>query len=213
MTKRSTAKKSQTRSLCLDAIILGLLLEEPMHGYRMRKSIEEKGLDQVANVRKLASIYQALKRLMSLGLIEVRQAAQSDSHPERVVYSITDLGRESGVAWLTRMLATFGASFPEFPAAISLLSMLPPDELRKEFAARARAIGNELSKLNAKRQDAGPWAKLLRALGEYRIALLEAELTWADTVMEHLMSASIASAGKRRRDAVSNAAPGPAKSR
>ena len=60
---------SQRSSLGL--IVLGTLIESPMHVYRMRKLIEQRGKHRVVNVRSRASLYQTLDRLVRLGLAEV----------------------------------------------------------------------------------------------------------------------------------------------
>lgn len=38
--------------------VLALLSEMPMHPYRMQRLIEERGKDDVANVRRRSSLYQ-----------------------------------------------------------------------------------------------------------------------------------------------------------
>jgi DNA-binding PadR family transcriptional regulator len=188
MTKRSDFSKIDTDRASLSVILLGMLFDEPMHAYRMQKSIKQKGVDKIVNVRRRASVYQALERLLRLGLIEVQEAIQIGNHPDRVIYAITDRGREMAIAWLPKMLATVSADFPRFPAAVSLLAMLSPDEARKHFEFRADAVRNELSRLGAEKLKAAELPRLSLLNNEYQTALLRAELAWIQAVIDDLTS-------------------------
>jgi DNA-binding PadR family transcriptional regulator len=195
--------KIDTDRASLSVILLGMLFDEPMHAYRMQKSIKQKGVDKIVNVRQRASVYQALERLLRLGLIEVQEtvqvqeAVQTGNHPDRVIYAITDQGREMAVAWLPRMLATVSADFPRFPAAVSLLAMLSPDEARKHFEFRADAVRNELSRLGAEKLKAAELPRLSLLNNEYQTALLRAELAWIQAVIDDLTSGSFVWGNRR----------------
>jgi len=178
--------RTEARCSSLGLIILSMLLEEPMHAYRMQKLIKQRGKDKVVNVRQRASVYQALNRLLRLGLIEVQETVQTESYPDRIVYVITNRGRDTAKAWLHEMLTTVDADFPEFPAAVSVLTMLTPDDARKQFEIRADAVRKELGKL-----EAGELPRLFLLEDAYRSALLEAELTWLESVLADLGSGSL----------------------
>src|SRR6266536_6428680 len=108
-------KAAQRSSLGL--IVLWLLFEGPKHVYRMQKLIEQQGKDRVVNVRSRASLYQTIKRLMRLGLVEVQETVRSEGYPDRIVYAITERGRETAREWLREMLTSTGRGFPESSAA------------------------------------------------------------------------------------------------
>src|SRR4051812_25411052 len=101
------AKSPQRSSLGL--IVLWLLFEGPMHVYRMQKLLERYGKDRVVNVRSRASLYQTIERLVRLGLVEVRETVRTEGHPDRILYAITEAGRETATDWLREMLRTTGA--------------------------------------------------------------------------------------------------------
>jgi len=117
MTNRKPIQRSS-----LGLIVLWLLVEEPMHVYRMQKLIEAFGKDRVVNVRSRASLYQALERLMRHGLVEVRETVRSEGYPDRVVYAITDAGRETAEEWLREMLRTM-----HHGGSIAILGIPPED--------------------------------------------------------------------------------------
>ncbi|HME07913.1 MAG TPA: PadR family transcriptional regulator [Bryobacteraceae bacterium] len=182
----------KVRRSSLGLILLSMLVEEPMHAYRMQKLINERGKDKVVNVRQRASVYQTLDRLLRLSLIEIAEKIQTGSHPDRIVYSITDRGRDMAKVWLCEMLTTFGADFPEFPAAVSVLTMLTPGDAQRQFEIRALTIQNELTKLEAEKRAAEELPRLFLLEDAYRTALLEAELTWLQGVIADLGSGSLA---------------------
>src|SRR4051812_41442682 len=105
----------------LGLVVLWLLYQEPLHVYRMQKLIEAQGKDRVVNVRTRASLYQAIERLVRLGLVEVAETVKVGGFPDRTVYAITGAGRDAAREWLREMLRTPGGEYPEFIAAVSLL--------------------------------------------------------------------------------------------
>lgn len=183
--------KEMSRPSSLGLIVLSMLYEEPMHAYRMQKLITQRGKDKVVNVRRRASIYQVLERLVRLDLIELRETVQTDSHPDRIMYAITRRGKETAKAWLGEMLTTVGNDFPDFPAAVSVLAMLTPKEAKVSFESRVLAVRKELKSIEVDKQVTGDLPRLFLLEDEYRAALLEAELRWLQTTIKELAKGSL----------------------
>ena len=55
--------------------VLALLIEAPMHPYRMQQLIRSRGKDQVINVRQRGSLYQTIDRLEREELIAPRPSS------------------------------------------------------------------------------------------------------------------------------------------
>src|SRR3954447_20118486 len=108
----------------LGLIVLWLLFQKPLHVYGMQKLIEAEGKSRVVNVRSRASLYQAIDRLVRLGLVEGAETVRVAGYPDRTVYAITDDGRDVAREWLRAMLRDPGDEFPDFIAAVSLLFAL-----------------------------------------------------------------------------------------
>jgi DNA-binding PadR family transcriptional regulator len=183
--------ETQWRRSSLGLMILCTLFEEPMHPYRVQKLIRERGKDRVVNVRQRGSVYQTLGRLQRLGLIEVQRTVQTGSHPDRTIYAITDLGRSTAKKWLLELLGTIEEEFPEFPAGVSVLAILTPEEVRKQFEIRAGAVQAALTKLEAERQEWKDLPRLFLLEDEYRAAVLAAELKWLQAVIADLGSGAL----------------------
>jgi DNA-binding PadR family transcriptional regulator len=75
--------------------ILGSLEERgEMHGHALRLLAEEEHIDSWTDFGP-GSIYGAIKRLTTDGLIEERRTEREGNYPERQVYGITDAGTEA----------------------------------------------------------------------------------------------------------------------
>lgn len=175
----------QRSSLAL--LVLWLLYEKPQHVYGMQKLIEAQGKDRVVNVRSRGSLYQTIERLVRHGLVEVSETVRVEGYPDRILYAITDAGREVAREWLREMLRTVGGEYPEFIAAVSILFGLPPDDARAQLEERERRLATELADTEAAL--AGPPAGLPRLFlleEEYRKALLDAQLAWLRGVIADL---------------------------
>jgi DNA-binding PadR family transcriptional regulator len=171
----------------LGLIVLWQLYEKPMHVYRMQKLIEAQGKDRVVNVRARASLYQTLERLMRLGLVEVSETVRTEGYPDRIVYAITELGREIAREWLREMLRTTGGEYPEFIVAVSILVGLSPEDARWQLEQRAQKLAAELADTESELAGAPSGLPRLFLLEEeYRKALLEAELAWVGGVIDDL---------------------------
>jgi len=180
-----TMKPAQRSSLGL--LVLWQLVEEPMHVYRMQRLFEERGKGRVVNVRSRASLYQTIERLVRLGLVEVRETIRTEGVPDRIVYAITEEGREVAGDWLREMLRTTGAEFPEFIVAVSMLFGLDPEDARGQLEVRAEGLAAQLAETEAAVASAPEGLPRLFMLEEeYRRTLLEAELAWVRGVIDDM---------------------------
>jgi DNA-binding PadR family transcriptional regulator len=186
-TSESMSKdKARAARSSLGLIVLWLLVEGPKHVYRMQKLIEEQGKDRVVNVRSRASIYQTIERLMRLGFVEVQETVRSEGYPDRIVYAITEAGREAAQEWLREMLRSTGGEFPDFIAAVSILFGLAPDDARAQLEARAERLAAELAETEGQLRDYPDLPRLFLLEEEYRRTMLEAELGWLRAVIDDL---------------------------
>lgn len=185
-----TMKATERRS-ALGLVILAGLREEPMHAYRLHALIKARGKDKVVNVRGRASIYQAIDRLLRLGLIRVRESGRVDNRPERTVYEITDAGLEAASQWLKEMLAETGNEFPEFLVGVSFLTLLTPDEVRAELTKRAAVLRQQVDELEQMFNKYGEIPRVFMLEEELRRATVKAELDWLTSVIDDLSTERI----------------------
>ena len=170
----------------LGLIVLWQLFEGPMHVYRMQKMFESQGKDRVVNLRSRASLYQAIERLERYGLVEVLRDPAREGYPDRVVYAITDEGREVAREWLREMLHNTEGEYPEFIAAVSILFGLPPEEARQNSRSGRRTWSLRCRDRESLANAPAALPRLFLLEEEYRRTLLEAELSWLRGVIDDL---------------------------
>jgi len=176
----------------LGLLVLWQLFREPMHVYRIQKLFEAEGKDRVVNVRSRASLYQTIERLERLGLVEVAETVHQEGYPDRVMYALTDAGRDTAQVWLREMLSETGGEYPEFIVALSLLFGLPVDEARDQLELRMQRLSAQLA--DSRRSLAGTPPGLPRLFvleEEYRAAMLETEVTWLRGLLDDLQAGRI----------------------
>ncbi|UTS92805.1 PadR family transcriptional regulator [Rhizobium anhuiense] len=171
--------------------VLAMLMEEPMHPYRMQRLIKERGKDEVINVTQRTSLYQTIQRLEREGLIIPRKTVRDDKRPERTVYEITEKGREIALEWMRAILSTLTREYPEFPAAMSFLPLLTPDDVASQLELRAKAIESELRRIDDVLQEAQAVPRLFLLEMEYLRAIHAAELSWVSGIVGDLSAQRI----------------------
>ena len=191
----------------LAVVVLALLLEGPMHAYRMQQLIKERHKDEVVNVVQRNSIYQVIDRLRRSELIAVRETAREGGRPERTVYEITKRGAESATAWLRDTLATPATEFPVFPVALAFLPLLEVSDVRARLRSRRDALEEALRRADAELAAPGNPPRLFLIEGEYQRALMAAELEWLRGVLEDLRTGVLGWTEEQLRDWAREAGP------
>ena len=172
--------------------VLGLLAGGPLHPYRMQRLIKEWGKDQVVNVGQRANLYKTIKRLHDAGLVAVHQTERDQGYPERTVYELTQEGRQAMHAWLSEMVATPRNEYPQFPAALSFLMLLGPEEARIVLEQRANLLRENVAALDGELKhysDTLPRVTILET--EYQRAVTAAELRWVKGVVDDLRTGAL----------------------
>ncbi|GAA0539792.1 PadR family transcriptional regulator [Paractinoplanes ferrugineus] len=177
------------RRSTLGMVLLALLMEAPMHPYRMQRTIRERGQDQLVNVAQRNSVYQALDRLVRDGLARPAGSTREAGRPERTVYEITPDGAATMRRWLIEMLPSPAREFPEFPTALAFLPVLPPAQVRELLSRRITAQQDRLTALHEQAPPGLP--RLFLIEDEFRAAMLTAELAWLGRLVADLDSGAL----------------------
>jgi len=183
--------KSYKRSP-LALAVLALLIEAPMHPYRMQQLLKSRGKEDVINIRQRGSLYQTIERLGREELIAPETVERGEGRPERTVYAITPVGRKIAIEWLRDMLAEPQNEFPEFPVALSFLALLTAEEARPLFEARLALLQGREIKLAADLAAYLPvLPRLLLLENDYLLAATRAERAWVAGVLADLESGAL----------------------
>ena len=172
--------------------VLSLLHAGPLHPYAMQGLIKEWGKERVINVGQRANLYKTIRRLLDAGLIAVRQTERDQNYPERTVYELTEAGRQAAPAWITEMVAAPRNEFPQFPAALSFVMLLGPENAQRAMELRAAGLAARLAEIDADLERySGTLPRVTLMDDEYERAITAAELTWLRGVIEDLQTGAL----------------------
>jgi DNA-binding PadR family transcriptional regulator len=160
--------------------VLGLLAEEPLHGYEVRSRFEAMlGGSWEVNI---GQVYATLQRLERDGLV---RAAGERGDRGKLAYEISEQGRATLGAWLTQPVEGPQQLREDFSLKLLLANRLADGDLRPLLAQQKRGYLQRMRDLNrlearAQRDGRRDLARLVRG------ALLhaEADLKWIDELME-----------------------------
>jgi len=184
---------SPPRSSPLGLTVLFMLAGGPIHPYEMQRRMKLWGKDQVVNLAQRSNLYKTIERLHQAGLIAIRQTERDQRFPERTVYALTDEGLRLGREWLVDMLSNPRNEFPQFPAALSFVFGLFPDEALAVLERRATLVRDHLAKLARDLAgDSGPMPPRVTLLEtEFLRAVTAAELDWLSGVIADLRTGTL----------------------
>jgi DNA-binding PadR family transcriptional regulator len=157
-----------------------VLLDKPMHGYEVRRELEQWQAERWATIA-YGSLYFGLKKMADEGLLDVVDAGEGRG---RTVYAITEAGRVE----FHRLLAEHwwrspGAKDP-FVAALTFMDRLDRGDLLAALHHRAAALRASVQVyrhlVDVKEKYAGRHIAEIMRLGAARE---EAELTWVEEVI------------------------------
>lgn len=171
--------------------VLALLVEEPMHPYRMQQLLRERGKGEVVNIGQRSQLYKTIDRLVRDGLIAEHVTERESTRPERTVYTVTGAGGETAAEWAEEMLADPRPDFPEFVAALAHAALLDPAVVLRALETRTVALRTRLAATRAGMDTARSLPRILLVEGEYVDALLTAEIGWLESLVEDLRAGKI----------------------
>lgn len=171
--------------------VMVLLAERSMHPYEIAQTLRRRGKQHSVKIN-FGSLYTVVQNLEKHGYVEVAGVQRQGNRPERTLYGITEAGRAEMLDWLSDMIAVPAAEFPAFDTALSLLPVLPPDEVADLLEDRAQAQAVKAAALRgvlAQLGDSLPRVFVVET--EYQLHMIEAQLEWIRSFRKELTDATI----------------------
>ena len=158
--------------------ILGLIVEQPRHGYDLEQVIEHRGIRRWAEVG-FSSIYYVLSKLESRGLI-ASDETQTGSKSRRVFHA-TAPGRHAAEEGAVEFIA--GQRTVAHPILVGLanLPLLSEADYVDALQRRLTWINSRISTVTAVERSQAPLPHAAREVFSYSLSLLEAERSWLAT--------------------------------
>jgi DNA-binding PadR family transcriptional regulator len=171
----------------LGLAVLAGLLEKPMHPYEMARRFVEYGKERDFKYTR-SSLYMVVGQLEKAGFIAEQETLRDTARPERTVYAIAPTGRLELFDWMRELVAEPATEYPLFGAALSMFTVIEPDEARDLLGQRLAALtelAEEIRRTLAQAKDEGlAWWHLIEE--DYRLAQLEAERSFVTRLAESI---------------------------
>jgi DNA-binding PadR family transcriptional regulator len=168
--------------------VLATVQQRPMHRYEMASIMRARGKDQDMSV-KWGSLYTVVQNMEKHGFLETIGSTRQGARPERTIYRITEAGRRELVEWTRELISTPQPEHPKFAAGLSVLAVLPPQEVITLFQTRLgrleESIGTQRAMIAEYTKDI---PRLFLIENEYGLAVLEAEAAWVRSMLHELTS-------------------------
>jgi len=178
----------------VDLLVLGLLMDKPMHGYEISQVIKTEGIDNWFNV-SMATIYYSLNKLRNQGLVAETKYQEAGS-PARSVFRLTEAGREAFFEAMDKSLSSQERPYFDYDLGILMLNKVPRD--------RALALMEERLKFLEEWADSSQVALLAaqqRGNSPLHLAILEHDAAYARLEADWLVGLMKRISGEEEADA------------
>lgn len=166
-------------------ILLGILADGPLHGYEVRKAIEEK-LGPLIGI-KTCSVYYSLDKLEKEGFLASR-SARSGKRPKKYIYKLTENGQRELKKLLVRNLLMVERPFFNLNLSLYFLKHIDPASFEKALVKRVGYL-QTVSKhyLEPMARECGPEQEdCIRKVGEHDSGILEEEIRFTKKLLTKL---------------------------
>jgi DNA-binding PadR family transcriptional regulator len=185
----------------IDLLILGLLLDRPMHGYELYQQIQTEDIDTWLSV-SMAGVYYSLGKLRDQGLVaESRQRGERSAR--KSIYHPTEEGRTAFFTAMEAQATSQERTYLDYDLVIYLLNKLPLQRAISLLEQRQAFLAQEAQTVHAalaEEQDDGQSALKL-AIFDHTRRFLQMEQAWLADVIRDIQGegeTSHAQAGARR---------------
>ena len=158
-------------------LILWLLSEGPMHGYRIKRILDEDSLRFWFPV-EVGSIYAVLMTLTKQGFLMQEAVEREGKRPERTVYKITQEGKQHYEELLRQAWSELPRMSDPVNAALAAMPDLPEEDLYSLLEQRAGALRDRLNTLYRLASSA-PAPEMVDRMR----ALTYADLEWTESML------------------------------
>ena len=161
-----------------DLLLLGLLLDRPMHGYDLYQMIQSEGIDGWFSI-SAAGVYYSLRKLRDQGLV-VESRQRRGGSASKSIYRLTGNGRAAFVDAMEAELASQEESCLDYDLPIYLLNKLPVDRALPPLERREAFLNERAEKLQAAvgAQQRRRGSPLKLAILNHKLRFMEMEKEW-----------------------------------
>lgn len=154
--------------------VLGLVIEQPRHGYDLEQLIERRGIRQWTDIG-FSSIYYVLGKLEQRALIA---AVKDGGAKSRRVFHATAEGRRVAADEAFRFIAELRAVPHTVLVGVANLAMLSKRDYREALRSRLTQLDARIAAVEDAARSQEPLPRPAREVFSYSLSLLRAERSW-----------------------------------
>lgn len=175
-TEYMTPESKRAFSNPLALAILVLLYERPMHPYEMSATLRERRKEKSIRLN-YGALYAVIEQLLRENFIAVREVLKEGRYPAKTVYELRSLGEAELIDWMRELVSSPAKEYPMFEAAISLLPVLPPEEVIELLEIRIGLLEKTIEEIDEEdlKCRAMKLPRLFSLESEYYRAITDAE--------------------------------------
>jgi len=160
--------------------VLGLLVEQPRHGYDLERVIEQRGIRSWTALG-FSSIYYVLDKLAKRGLIETAGAPPSGK--SRATFRATEEGRDLCAEATRDALATLTPVRARVLIGLANSAGLTDEDVRAGLTERLAALRQRQAEVRTTRARQEPLPAAAAAIFDYSEAMLAADIGWTEAMV------------------------------
>ncbi|OHD65948.1 MAG: hypothetical protein A2176_12690 [Spirochaetes bacterium RBG_13_51_14] len=161
----------------IEITILGLLMEENLYGYEIKKKIVER-LEDYVDI-KFGSIYYAIKKAVDNGWVKRVGTEKDSGNPERYIYEIMPNGKKHYKKLLKQYFDKTLIHF-DIDIVLMFINYLSEEQKKQYVEQRTAALKDKLEAIKKKieGEKSQPGEQSYREIFTYLEHHLKAEMNW-----------------------------------
>ncbi len=163
--------------------ILGLIVEQPRHGYQIEQVIEERGMRNWTEIG-FSSIYYLLKKLEKSGCVAAR--TEEVQGKARRIYHPTPTGIQVYRQEVLAALSTPQSGNPSIYIGLSGLPMLSSAEAIGALKQYHNTLKSRMDEMLTTRKRQEPLPYFVSGMFDHTASVVEAEMAWLDGFIQKL---------------------------
>ena len=170
----------------VELAILGLILEQPRHGYEIEQVIKERGMREWTEVA-FSSIYYILRKLEQKRLIRSHTSCEKRNNSPRKVYHINGRGKRAWHEATVSVLSSPSVGSDSFLLGMAGLPAIPGEKSIAALHSYRDELRQRRDHVKSNWQDSGENLPLfLDGMFDFSVSMLEARIKWVERFISRL---------------------------
>jgi len=178
--------EDQHPAVTLEYILLGLLKDNPEHGYALYEKVQKTPELSLIWQVKRSKLYYLLDKLAGEGLLSSSIRAQ-EGYPDRKIYQLTPEGRHAFNDWLISPVLSGRHVRISFLSKLYFALQQKGDSALKLIGAQQRTCQGWLANLQGEQNGVERDDFISRQVYQFRIGQINATLSWLEECRDEVL--------------------------